>query len=134
MAETTPTKPTKSKKKAKISVPSGQAHIQASNNNTIISISDNKGRVIAWSSCGACGFKGSKKSTAYAAQVASTDASEKARDKYGMKTADVFVSGTGLGRDSAIRAIEQSGISVTSITDKTKVAHAGCRPKKARRG
>lgn len=126
--------PAKKTKKAKRTVPNAQVHIKASGNNTLISITDKNGGVLSWSSCGNCGFKGSKKSTGYAAQIASEQAAEKARDTYGVRTADVFIKGIGQGRDSAIRAIEQSGISVTSITEKTGVPHAGCRPRKVRRG
>lgn len=125
-------KTTSRKKKQKRSVPSGQVHIQASFNNTIITFTDNKGKTLAWSSAGACGFKGSRKGTAYAAQIASETAAEKVRD-YGMKQADVFVRGIGQGREAAIRALINTNIMVSSIKDVTGVPHNGCRPRKPRR-
>ena len=129
MAEST----TSSKKKQRRSVPTGQLHVQSTFNNTIISFSDKKGNVIASSSAGACGFRGSKKGTAYASQVAAEKASEIAKSQYGVKSVDVFINGTGLGRDSAIRAVSSFDISVESIKDITGVPHGGVRPKKARR-
>ncbi len=129
MAEST----TSSKKKQRRSVPAGQLHVQSTFNNTIISFSDKKGNVIASSSAGACGFRGSKKGTAYASQVAAEKASEIAKSQYGVKSVDVFINGTGLGRDSAIRAVSSFDISVESIKDITGVPHGGVRPKKARR-
>lgn len=129
MAEST----TSSKKKQRRSVPAGQLHVQSTFNNTIISFSDKKGNVIASSSAGACGFRGSKKGTAYASQVAAEKASEIAKSQYGVKSVDVFIDGTGLGRDSAIRAVSSFDISVESIKDITGVPHGGVRPKKARR-
>lgn len=122
-----------SRKKQRRSVPAGQLHIQATFNNTIISFSDKKGNVIATSSAGACGFRGSKKGTAYAAQVAAEKAAEVAASQYGLKNIDVFVKGVGLGRDSAVRAVSSYGILVDSITDITGVPHGGVRPKGARR-
>lgn len=122
-----------SRKKQRRSVPAGQLHIQATFNNTIISFSDKKGNVIATSSAGACGFRGSKKGTAYAAQVAAEKAAEVAASQYGLKNIDVFVKGVGLGRDSAVRAVSSYGILVDSITDVTGVPHGGVRPKGARR-
>ncbi len=124
---------TTSRKKQRRSVPAGQLHIQATFNNTIVSFSDKKGNVIAASSSGACGFRGSKKGTAYAAQVAAEKAAEVANSQYGLKSVDVFVKGVGLGRDAAIRAVGGFGISVESITDVTGVPHGGVRPKGARR-
>lgn len=132
MAEATTAK-TNSRKKQRRSVPAGQLHIQATFNNTIVSFTDKKGNVIAASSAGACGFRGSKKGTAYAAQVASEKAAEIANSQYGLKNVDVFVKGVGLGRDAAIRAVSGSGINVESITDVTGVPHGGVRPKGARR-
>lgn len=120
------------KKKQKRSVPNGQIHIQASFNNTIITFTDNKGGVLAWSSAGASGFKGSRKGTAYAAQLASENAAEKVKP-YGMKQANVFVKGIGQGREAAIRALMNTDIMVTSIKDVTGVPHNGCRPRKPRR-
>lgn len=124
---------TSKRKKAKRSVATGQAHIQATFNNTIITLSDSKGNVIASSSAGACGFRGSKKGTAYAAQIASEKATQIARQSYGLSKVDVFVKGIGLGRDAAIRAIASSEIDIISLTDVTGVPHGGTRPKKVRR-
>lgn len=123
-----------SKKKQRRSVPSGQMHIQATFNNTIISFSDKKGNVLTASSAGATGFRGSKKGTAYAAQVAAEKAAEAAKSQYGLHSVDVFVKGVGLGRDNAIRALGAYEISVDSIKDVTGVPHGGARPRKARRG
>jgi small subunit ribosomal protein S11 len=120
-------------KKQRRSVPSGQLHIQATFNNTIITFSDKKGNVIASSSAGACGFRGSKKGTAYAAQVAAEKAAEIAKT-YGLHSVDVFVKGVGLGRDTAVRALNNFDITVDSIKDVTGVPHGGVRPRKARRG
>lgn len=122
------------KKKARRSVPTGQLHVQATFNNTIVSFTDGKGNVLAQSSAGACGFKGSKKGTAYAAQVASEKAAETAKSQYGMTKVDVFIKGVGLGRDSAIRTLQNHDIVVLSIKDVTGVPHGGTRPPKARRG
>jgi len=124
---------TSARKKQKRSVPAGQMHIQATFNNTIISFTDKKGNVISASSAGACGFRGSKKGTAYAAQVAAEKAAEIASTQYGLKNVDVFVKGVGLGRDSAIRAVSNFGMIVDSITDVTGVPHGGVRPKGQRR-
>lgn len=122
------------KKKQRRSVPTGQLHIQATFNNTIISFTDSKGDVLSQSSAGACGFKGSKKGTAYAAQVASEKAAELAKTQYGMSKVDVFVKGVGLGRDAAIRTLQSYDIQALSIKDVTGVPHGGTRPPKARRG
>lgn len=124
---------TSSKKKQRRSVPTGQLHVQATFNNTIVTFTDAKGNVIASSSAGACGFRGSKKGTAYAAQVASEKAAEVAKSGYGLSAVDVFVNGVGLGRDSAVRALGNFDITVNSIRDVTGVPHGGVRPKKARR-
>jgi small subunit ribosomal protein S11 len=110
----------------------GDAHINATFNNLIISITNKQGQVISWSSAGKMGFKGSKKNTPYAAQMASSDASKVAIDA-GVKRVDVFVKGPGAGRESAIRALAQSGIEVTMIKDVTPLPHNGCRPPKKRR-
>ena len=110
----------------------GDAHITASFNNIIISLTNKQGQVIAWSSAGKMGFKGSKKNTPYAAQMASSDAAKRALDA-GMKRVDVFVKGPGAGREGAIRALAQSGIEVTMIKDVTPLPHNGCRPPKKRR-
>lgn len=125
--------PTKRKKKAKRSVPSGQVHILATFNNTIVSFTDPKGAVIASSSAGANGFRGSKKGTAYAAQVATEKAGQIARQNFGMSKADVFVKGIGLGRDAAVRALASLNIQINSITDITGLPHGGVRARKARR-
>ncbi len=122
------------KKKLKRTVPSGQIHIQATFNNTIVTITDSVGGVIAGASSGAVGFRGSKKGTAYAAQVAVEKAISMAKQNNGMSRADVYVKGIGQGRDSAIRAISALNIQIESIKDKTSMPHAGCRPRKARRG
>lgn len=126
-------KNTSTKKKQRRSVPTGQMHIQATFNNTIITFSDNKGNVLTSSSAGACGFRGSKKGTAYASQVASEKAAEAAKVGYGLTAVDVFVKGVGLGRDSAVRAVGNFDIVVNSIKDVTGVPHGGVRPRKARR-
>jgi small subunit ribosomal protein S11 len=121
------------KKKQKRSVPTGQLHIQATFNNTIVSFSDKKGNVIAQSSAGATGFRGSKKGTAYAAQIAAEKAAEAAKG-YGLKSVDVYVKGVGQGRDSAIRALNGFDIAIDSIKEVTGVPHGGVRPRKVRRG
>ncbi len=110
----------------------GDAHVNATFNNLIISITNKQGQVISWSSAGKMGFKGSKKNTPYAAQMASQDASKVALDA-GVKRVDVYVKGPGAGRESAIRGLAQSGIEVTSIKDVTPLPHNGCRPPKKRR-
>ena len=122
-----------SKKKQKRSVPAGQLHVQATFNNTIISFSDKKGNVIAQSSAGAAGFRGSKKGTAYAAQIAAEKAAETAKG-FGLKSVDVFVKGVGQGRDAAVRALNGFDISIDSIKEVTGVPHGGVRPRKVRRG
>lgn len=121
------------KRKVKRAVPHGQVHIFASFNNTIITISDLSGGTIAATSSGARGFRGSKKSTAFAAGVAVEKAAQIAKQSYGFRKADVFVKGIGQGRDAAIRALISNDIIVESLTDQTGVAHGGVRPKKARR-
>lgn len=120
-------------KKVKRKVASGKAFIQATFNNTIITFTDANGGAIAASSAGACGFRGSKKGTAYAAQIACEKVAEKVKQDNGMSKIDVYVSGIGLGRDAAVRAIAASNINIQSITDTTGVPHGGCRPRKARR-
>ncbi|GAB4575871.1 MAG: 30S ribosomal protein S11 [Anaerolineae bacterium] len=119
-------------KKVKKNIPYGQAHIHATFNNTIVSLTDQQGNVIAWASAGTSGFKGSRKSTPYAARLAGQTASEQAQN-HGMQEVDIFVKGPGPGREAAIRAIQASGIKVRSITDVTPVPHNGCRPPKKRR-
>ena len=120
-------------KKGKRVVTSGQVHIQATFNNTIISVSDKKGEILSQSSAGANGFRGSKKGTAYAAQIAAEKACEIAKKEHSMNSADVYVKGIGLGRDSAIRAVSSVGIKIDSITDLTPIAHGGVRPKGERK-
>ncbi|TNE76978.1 MAG: 30S ribosomal protein S11 [Bacteroidetes bacterium] len=121
------------KKKKNVKVDAvGEAHIQATFNNIIISLTNNAGQVISWSSAGKMGFRGSKKNTPYAAQVAAEDASNEARD-FGLRKVKVYVKGPGSGRESAIRAIHNSGIEVTEIVDVTPLPHNGCRPPKRRR-
>jgi len=121
----------KKKKNVKVDA-AGEAHIQASFNNVIISLTNNAGQVISWSSAGKMGFKGSKKNTPYAAQMAAEDASKEAHD-FGLRRVKVFVKGPGAGRESAIRAIHNMGIEVTEIVDVTPLPHNGCRPPKRRR-
>jgi small subunit ribosomal protein S11 len=120
------------KAKGSKNVVSGYANVLASFNNTIVSITDQKGQVIAWSSAGKCNFRGSRKSTAYAAQVVAQDAARNAMS-HGLKDVQIRVSGPGLGRDSAIRALQAIGLEITSIVDVTPIPHNGCRPRKRRR-
>ena len=120
------------RKKEKKNVVQGVAHVAATFNNTIITITDTAGNAISWSSAGMMGFKGSRKSTPYAAQVAAEDAAKKAVE-HGMRTLDVEVSGPGSGRESALRALQAVGLTVTSIRDVTPIPHNGCRPPKRRR-
>ncbi len=120
------------KKRERKNIVSGVAHVNASFNNTTITITDAQGNAIAWSSSGSMGFKGSRKSTPYAAQVAAEDAGRKAME-HGMRTVEVNVSGPGSGRESALRALQAVGFTVTSIKDTTSVPHNGCRPPKRRR-
>jgi len=122
----------KPKKKVKKSVNTGLVHIQSTFNNTIVTVTDMNGNVIAWSSAGAKGFKGSKKSTPFAAQVAAEDAAKKAMDQ-GVKSVGVLIKGPGAGRESAIRAIQAAGLKITMIKDVTPIPHNGCRPPKRRR-
>jgi small subunit ribosomal protein S11 len=133
MADTPTTTTTPKKKKSKRSVATGQLHVQATFNNTIITLTDAQGGALAASSAGACGFRGSKKGTAYAAQVAAEKAGTAAKQQYGLSKVDAFIKGVGLGRDAAVRAMQTVGINVESITDVTGVPHGGVRPKKARR-
>jgi small subunit ribosomal protein S11 len=121
------------RKKIKRSVPYGQVHILASFNNTIVTITDTKGGALTYSSAGAMGFRGSKKGTAYAAQVAAEKALNEAKQNHGMSKADVYVRGIGLGRDTAIRALASTGIALETLHDVTGVPHGGVRPRKAKR-
>ena len=120
------------KRKERKNITSGVAHVNSSFNNTKILIADAQGNAIAWSSSGAMGFKGSRKSTPYAAQVAAEDAGKKAAE-HGMRTLDVEVKGPGSGRESALRALQAAGFAITSIRDVTPIPHNGCRPPKRRR-
>ena len=113
-------------------ISNGVAHVNATFNNTMITITDVQGNAIAWASAGMMGFKGSRKSTPYAAQIAAEDAGKKARD-HGMKTLEVEVKGPGSGRESALRALQTVGFNITSIRDVTSIPHNGCRPPKRRR-
>ena len=129
---TSPAAKKTAKKRVKKNVEHGQAHIQASFNNTIVTLTDAEGNALSWASAGGLGFRGSKKSTPYAAQMASETAT-KAALIHGLKTVDVFVKGPGSGREAAIRALQANGLTVTSIRDVTPVPHNGCRPPKRRR-
>ena len=125
-------KKVKAKTKAKRKVTTGVAHVVSSFNNTIITITDDNGNALAWSSAGHKGFKGSRKSTPYAAQIAAEDVGTKAKE-YGLKTLRVEVSGPGSGRESALRSLQSVGYIITSIKDVTPIPHNGCRPRKRRR-
>jgi small subunit ribosomal protein S11 len=119
-------------RREKRNIPRGQAHIQATFNNTIITLTDPAGNAIAWASGGTAGFKGSRKSTPYAAQLAAQQAARQAQDN-GMRELDVFIKGPGPGREAAIRSLQAAGLVVKSITDVTPIPHNGCRPPKKRR-
>jgi small subunit ribosomal protein S11 len=127
-----PAKKVVRKKKEKKNIPNGVAHIQATFNNTIITITDPVGNVVAWSSSGSKGFKGSRKSTPFAAQIAAEDCARKAQEN-GMRALEVFVKGPGSGRESALRALQSVGLNITFIRDITPIPHNGCRPPKRRR-
>jgi small subunit ribosomal protein S11 len=124
--------PTRMRRRERKNITSGVAHVNASFNNTMITITDAQGNTISWSSAGGMGFKGSRKSTPYAAQVAAEDAGKKAME-HGMKTLEVLVKGPGSGRESALRALQAVGFTVMSIRDVTPIPHNGCRPPKRRR-
>ncbi len=126
------TETTRIRRKERKNITSGVAHVNASFNNTMITIADMQGNTISWSSAGVMGFKGSRKSTPYAAQVAAEDAAKKAQE-HGVKTLEVEVRGPGSGRESALRALQAAGFAVTSIRDVTSIPHNGCRPRKRRR-
>lgn len=130
MAETTTTT---RRKKAKRSVPTGQMHVLATFNNTIITFTDPKGGALTSASAGGCGFRGSKKGTAYAAQIATEKAGQAAKQAYGLSKVEVFIKGIGLGREAAVRTLSGLDIYVESIKDVTGIAHGGVRPRKARR-
>ncbi len=123
----------RSGRREKKNVPHGQVHIQASFNNTIITITDRSGNTLAWASSGTAGFKGSRKSTPFAAQLAAQSVAQAARSDFNMREVDVFVKGPGPGRESSIRSIQSGGLIVVSITDITPLPHNGCRPPKRRR-
>jgi len=123
----------KRKKKGVKSVRTGRAYINATYNNTMISLTDASGDVISWASAGMAGFKGAKKATPYAAQIITKIAAQKAKEEYGLQEVNVFVSGVGTGREAAIRALNANGLEVMAIKDVTSVPHNGCRPKKPRR-
>ena len=123
---------TRTKKKEKKNILNGVVHIQSTFNNTIVTITDPVGNIVAWSSAGVQGFKGSRKSTPYAAQMAAEDAAKKAME-HGMRNVDVYVKGPGAGRESAVRALQGAGFNVSLIKDVTPIPHNGCRPPKRRR-
>ena len=127
-----PRRQARQRKREKKSVPRGQAHIQSTFNNTIVTLTDPHGNVIAWSSAGSSSFKGSRKSTPYAAQVTAETAAKKAME-HGLREVAVFVKGPGSGREAAIRSLQAVGLVVTSISDVTPIPHNGCRPPKRRR-
>ena len=118
------------KRKVKKNIPEAQAHIKTSYNNTVVSITDKEGNVISWASSGTIGYKGSKKKTAYAAQMAAEAAAKAAMENANVKSVEVFVTGLGQGRESGIRALQTSGLELTSINDITPIPHNGCRPPK----
>jgi len=122
----------KTKKKERKNISSGVVHIQSTFNNTIVTITDSMGNVVAWSSSGVHGFKGSRKSTPFAAQLTAEDAAKKAME-HGMKSVEVYVKGPGSGRESALRALQAAGFNVLMIKDVTPIPHNGCRPPKRRR-
>jgi small subunit ribosomal protein S11 len=132
MAERKTATKTKGRKRERKSVPRGRAYIQSTFNNTLITLTDPNGNVLSWASAGQTGFKGSRKSTPYAAQIAAEQAARKAMD-HGLRQVDVYVKGPGGGREAAVRALQSSGLLVTSIRDVTPVPHNGCRPPKRRR-
>jgi small subunit ribosomal protein S11 len=125
-------RPRRGPRRERRNIPRGQAHIQATFNNTIITITDTQGNSIAWASAGTVGFKGSRKSTPYAAQLAAQQAARSAQDN-GMRELDIFVKGPGPGREAAIRSLQAAGLVIKSITDVTPIPHNGCRPPKRRR-
>jgi small subunit ribosomal protein S11 len=120
------------KRRERKSIPAGRAYIQSSFNNTIVTLTDPQGNVIAWGSSGTAGFKGSRKGTPYAAQLAARDAARKGME-HGLRQVEVFVRGPGSGREAAIRSLQGSGLAITSIRDVTPIPHNGCRPRKRRR-
>ncbi|CAN5464650.1 30S ribosomal protein S11 [soil metagenome] len=127
-----PRRPRTSRRRVRKNVPLGQAHIKTSFNNTIVSLTDREGNVIAWESAGGAGFKGSRKSTPFAAQVTADAAARKGMEQ-GLQKVDVYVRGPGSGRETAIRSLQAAGLEVSSVRDVTPQAHNGCRPRKRRR-
>ncbi len=125
-------KRTKVRRRERKSIPSGRAYIQSTFNNTLVTLTDPQGNVIAWGSSGTAGFKGSRKGTPYAAQLAARDAARKAME-HGLRQVEVYVKGPGSGREAAIRSLQSSGLYITSISDVTPIPHNGCRPPKRRR-
>jgi small subunit ribosomal protein S11 len=125
-------KRTKVRRRERKTIPAGKAYIQSTFNNTIVTLTDPQGNVISWGSSGTAGFKGSRKGTPYAAQLAARDAARKAMD-HGLRQVEIFVKGPGSGREAAIRSIQGSGLYITGITDVTPIPHNGCRPRKRRR-
>ncbi len=123
---------TRARRRERKSIPSGKAYVQSTFNNTIVTLTDPQGQVIAWGSSGTAGFKGSRKGTPYAAQLAARDAARKAME-HGLRQVEVYVKGPGSGREAAIRSLQSSGLYISSITDVTPVPHNGCRPPKKRR-
>ena len=127
-----PRKQTKTRRREKKSIPTGRAYIQSTFNNTMVTLTDPEGNAIAWGSSGTSGFKGSRKGTPYAAQLAARDATRKAM-VHGLRQVEVYVKGPGSGREAAIRSLQSSGLYITGIKDVTPIPHAGCRPPKKRR-
>jgi small subunit ribosomal protein S11 len=132
MAERKTSTKTKGRKRERKSVPRGRAYVQSTFNNTLITLTDPNGNVLSWASAGQSGFKGSRKSTPYAAQIAAEQAARRAME-HGLRQVEVFVKGPGSGREAAIRALQSSGLTVLSIKDSTPIPHNGCRPPKRRR-
>lgn len=132
MAKATPKKATRTRRRERKNIERGAVHIQSTFNNTIVTISDTQGNAISWASAGGLGFRGSKKSTPFAAQTAAETAANAAME-HGLKTVEVYVKGPGAGREAAIRALEATGLTVTLIKDVTPIPHNGCRPPKRRR-
>ncbi|MEC7839672.1 MAG: 30S ribosomal protein S11 [Chlamydiota bacterium] len=132
MAKQVKKKTTKVRRKSQSHIPVGVAHVKATFNNTIVTITDPSGKVVSWSSAGKTNFSGSRKSSAFAGTLVAQDAGKRAMD-YGMKEVEVHLKGPGAGRESAVRGLQSAGLNITSIRDKTPVPHNGCRPKKRRR-
>ena len=127
-----PRRPARGRRKVKKNIPIGQAHIKTSFNNTLVTLTDNEGNVIAWESAGSVGFKGSRKSTPFAAQVTAESCAKKGME-HGLQKVEVFVRGPGSGRETAVRSLQAAGLEIISVKDVTPVPHNGCRPRKRRR-